>query len=72
LTATLRKAYPQSMDSLSQDTLSTRECTELCPLELLDKQRRKDASPLRTALRAYLAAYPTVTAARVGPMGEDL
>jgi hypothetical protein len=60
------------MDSVHSSTHSMRECAELCSTELLDKQRREDTSPLRTALRAYLAAYPNVTAARVGPQGDDL
>ena len=31
-----------------------------------------DTSPLRHVLREYFSKYPNVTAARVGPQGDDL
>jgi len=61
------------MDTASRVASEVQEvCEEVRSMESLDKQRREDMSPLRTALRAYLAAYPNVTAARVGPQGDDL
>jgi len=38
----------------------------------LDQQRHADTSPLRRVLRDYFKQYPNVTAARVGPQGDDL
>jgi len=64
------EAYPLSMDTASR---AASEVQEVCEeVRFVDSKRRSDTSPLRVALREYLLRYPSVTAARVGPQGDDL
>jgi hypothetical protein len=58
------------MDSHTSARPSTKDVAETAPA--LDQQRHADTSPLRRILRDYFKTYPSITAARVGPQGDDL